>query len=203
MRSCSGNANLASWHIEVDMRKPAVKWADRVERRLKLHDLRVLMTVVEAGSMGKAAEQLGTSQPAISRAIAELEHMLGVPLLDRAPHGVNATSYGRLVIGRGVAVFDELRQTVRDIEFLSDPSAGEVRIASSIAVAVSFVSTLIERLSKQYPRLSFDVLSTDNVTARRALGERRVDLMIGHLIEPVADNRMVTEVLFHEPHVVV
>ena len=56
---------------------------DRIERHLKLHDMRVLMTVVQAGSMGKAAKQLGTSQPAISRAIADLEHMLGVPLLDR------------------------------------------------------------------------------------------------------------------------
>ena len=176
--------------------------ADRIERRLKLHDLRVLMTVVQAGSMGKAAKQLGTSQPAISRAIADLEHMLGVPLLDRDSHGVEATSFGRLVISRAVTVFDELRQTVRDVEFLSDPAAGEVRIATSIAAAVSFVSAVIDRLSKQYARLSFNVLSTDNITARRVLEERRVDLTIGHLIEPVPDS-MTTEVLFHEPHVVV
>ena len=175
--------------------------ADRIERRLKLHDLRVLMTVVQAGSMGKAAKQLGTSQPAISRAISDLEHMLGVPLLDRDSRGVEATTFGRLVISRGVTVFDELRQTVSDIEFLSDPAAGEVRIATSIAAAVSFVSAIIDRLSKQYARLSFDVLSTDNITARRALEERRVDLTIGHLIEPVADS-MNTEILFHEPHVV-
>jgi DNA-binding transcriptional LysR family regulator len=175
---------------------------DRIERRLKLHDLRVLMAVVQAGSMGKAAEKLGTSQPAISRAIADLEHMLGVPLLDRSSHGVEVTSFGQLVIDRGIAVFDELGQTVRDIEFLADPTAGEVRIATSIAVAVSFVSAVIERLSKQYARLSFDVLSTDNVTARRSLEERRVDLTIGHLLEPVPD-RMNEEILFQEPHVVV
>jgi DNA-binding transcriptional LysR family regulator len=185
------------------MKKPATESADRVERRLKLHDLRVLMTVIEAGSMGRAAKRLGTSQPAISRAITGLEHMLGVPLLDRSPHGVEATPFGRLVIDRGITVFDELRQTVRDVEFLADPSAGEVRIATSIAVAISFVSAVIERLSMQYARLSFDVLSTDNVTARRSLEERRVDLMIGHLIEPVPEDRMTTEILFHEPHVVV
>jgi DNA-binding transcriptional LysR family regulator len=175
--------------------------ADRVERRLRLHDLRVLMAVVQAGSMGKAADQLGTSQPAISRAIAELERMLGVALLDRGSHGVEATPFGLLVIKRGMAVFDELRQTVRDIEFLTDPSAGEIRIATSIA-AVSFVAAIVERLSMQYGGLAFDVLSTDNVTARRALDERRVDLTIGHLIEPVPDG-MAAEILFHEPHVVV
>jgi hypothetical protein len=43
----------------------------RIERRVKLHDLRVLMSVVERGSMAKAAESLATSQPAISRSIAD------------------------------------------------------------------------------------------------------------------------------------
>src|SRR3954447_14558441 len=109
---------------------------DRIERRLKLHDLRVLMAVVQAGSMGKAATRLGTSQPAISRAIADLEHMLGVPLLDRGSQGVEVTPFGQLVINRGITVFDELRQTIRDIAFLADPTGGEVRIATSIAVAV-------------------------------------------------------------------
>ena len=58
---------------------------ERIERRLKLHDVRVLLSVVQAGSMHKAAERLATSQPAISRAIADLEHALGVRLLDRSP----------------------------------------------------------------------------------------------------------------------
>jgi DNA-binding transcriptional LysR family regulator len=75
---------------------------DRIERRLKLHDLRVLMSVVEQGSMGKAAELLATSQPAVSRAIADLEHSLGVRLLDRGPRGIAPTPYGRAFIKRAL-----------------------------------------------------------------------------------------------------
>ena len=108
---------------------------ERIERRLKLHDVRVLMSVVEAGSMHKAAKRLGTSQPAVSRSIADLEHALGVRLLDRSGRGVEATQYGRAIIRRGIAVFDELRQGVRDIEFLADPTAGELRIGYTEAVA--------------------------------------------------------------------
>ena len=66
--------------------------SDRIGRRMKLHDLHVLMTVVQAGSMGKAAQRLNTSQPAISRSIAELEHALGVRLLDRHRQGVEPTA---------------------------------------------------------------------------------------------------------------
>ena len=82
---------------------------ERIERRLKLHDLRVLMSVVEQGSMAKAAESLATSQPAVSRTIADLEHSLSVRLLDRGPRGIVPTPYGRALIKRSVTVFDELR----------------------------------------------------------------------------------------------
>jgi DNA-binding transcriptional LysR family regulator len=127
---------------------------DRIERRLKLHDMRVLMSVVQAGSMSKAAERLGTAQPALSRSIAELEHALGVRLLDRSPRGVEPTAYGRALIKRGVAVFDELRQGVKDIEFLADPTAGELRIGTTESMADGPVLAVIDRLSRQYPRIS-------------------------------------------------
>ena len=69
----------------------AMQLSDRIGRRLKLQDLHVLMTVVQAGSMGKAAQRLNTTQPAISRSIAELEHAFGVRLLDRHRQGVEPT----------------------------------------------------------------------------------------------------------------
>jgi hypothetical protein len=77
--------------------------SDRIGRRMKLQDLHVLMTVVQAGTMGRAAQQLNTTQPNISRSIAELEHALGVRLLDRHCRGIEPTAYGlhRLVLSKG------------------------------------------------------------------------------------------------------
>src|SRR5215471_15267166 len=85
---------------------------DRIGRRMKLQDLHVFLTVVQAGSMGKAAQRLNSTQPAVSRSIAELEHALGVRLLDRYHQGIAPTAYGRALLNGGVAVFDELRQAV-------------------------------------------------------------------------------------------
>src|SRR5258706_16382168 len=116
--------------------------SDRIGRRMKLQDLHVLMTVVQAGSMGKAAQRLNTTQPNISRSIAELEHALGVRLLDRHRQGIEPTEYGRALLDCGVAVFDDLRQGVKNIEFLNDPTAGEVRIGSIAPLATSFVSAV-------------------------------------------------------------
>ena len=59
-------------------------WNDRLKRRLKLRDLDILTALLDTGSMGKAANRLGVSQPAVSKAIAELERTLGVRLVDRS-----------------------------------------------------------------------------------------------------------------------
>jgi DNA-binding transcriptional LysR family regulator len=176
---------------------------ERIERRISLHDLRVLMSVVQSGSMGKAAKRLATSQPAISRSIADLEHALGVRLLERSPQGIEPTPYGRALLKRGISVFDELTQGVKDIRFLADPTAGELRIGASIAVAAGFVSGVIDRLCQRYPRLAFHVLATDTATAYRALSDRQVDLAVMHMIEPIAEEYLQAEPLFQDPHVVV
>src|SRR5258705_6496399 len=148
---------------------------NRIERRLKLHDMRVLISVVDAGSMHKAAERLATSQPAVSRAIADLEHALGVRLVDRSPSGIEPTRYGHAIIKRGLAVFDELRQGVKDIEFLSDPTSGELRIGCSEYAAGGPVLAVIDRLTRQHPRMTLDVAIAPALTLYRDLPERKIE----------------------------
>ena len=177
--------------------------ADRVERRIKLHDIRVLMSVVQAGSMSKAAEHLGTAQPALSRSISELEHTLGVRLLDRSPRGVEPTAYGRALIKRGVAVFDELRQGVRDIEFLADPTTGELRVGSTEAVAGAILSPLIERLSRNHRRIAFHVVTGDLGRLLRSLVDRDIEIAISRLHQPITDEQFAVETLFYDSYVVV
>ena len=176
---------------------------DRIGRRMKLQDLHVLMTVVQAGSMGKAAERLNTSQPNISRSIAELEHALGVRLLDRHRQGVEPTEYGRALLDCGVTVFDGLRQGLKNIEFLADPATGEVRIGSIIPLAASFVSAVVDRLSRRYPGMSFHIAATEAETLHRELCERNLDLVIIKRIGPFADEQFNVETLFYDSYVVV
>ncbi len=176
---------------------------ERIQRRISLHDLRVLMWVIQAGSMGKAAKRLATSQPAVSRSIADLESVLGVRLVDRSPQGIEPTQYGRALSRRGISVFDELGQGIKDIRFLADPTAGHLRIGASIAIAAGFVSTVIDRLCQRSPGLTFQVLATDTATAYRALIDRQVDLAVLHIIEPISEEHFNSEPLLWDPHVVV
>jgi DNA-binding transcriptional LysR family regulator len=176
---------------------------DRIGRRMKLQDLHVLMTVVQAGSMGRAAERLNTSQPNISRSIADLEHTLGVRLLDRHHQGVEPTEYGRALLDCGVTVFDGLRQGVKNIEFLADPAAGEVRIGSIIPLAAGFISSVIDRLSRRYPRIAFHLAVTETETLHRELCERNLDFVVIKRVGPFSDEQFRFEILFHDSYVVV
>lgn len=169
---------------------------------MKLHDLHVLMAVAQAGSMGRAALLLNTTQPNISRSIAELERAFGVRLLDRHRRGVDPTECGRALLDCGTAAFDELRRGVKSIEFLADPTAGEVRIGSTAFLAASFVSTLIDRLSRHHPRIKFQLVTGYVETLHRELSERKVDLLILRSGGPIADERLNFEFLFEDRYVV-
>src|SRR5262249_36222081 len=140
-----------------------MKWTERIGRRLKLSDLHLFMTVVEMRSMGKAAERLAVSQPSVSKAIADLEHTMGVRLLDRTVTGVVPTAYGSALLKRGIGVFDELRQGIKDMEFLADPTVGEIRIGCPEAIASGLLVKVLDQFSSQYPRVKVRVDSADNM----------------------------------------
>jgi DNA-binding transcriptional LysR family regulator len=177
---------------------------ERIGRRMKLQDLHVLMAVVQAGSMRKAAAGLNTTQPSISRSIAELENAVGVPLLDRSPVGVEPTAYGRALLDGGTAMFDDLRQAVKNIEFLADPEVGEVRIACGYHLAASFVSAVIDRVSLRYPRIAFHLMTFESTPLmERELLARNVDLLIARRLGSISDQRLDFEFLFDDANFVV
>jgi len=170
---------------------------------MKLHDLHVLMAVVQAGGMGKAARHLNTSQSAVSRSIGELEHALGVRLLDRSRQGVEPTQYGRALLGCGAAVFDELSQGVKSIEFLADPTAGEIRVAGNEYIIAGLIATAFGRLRRQYPGISIDVAPVGAISEQhRKLRERNVDLVVGRVGQSHEED-IDTEVLFNDRVVIV
>jgi DNA-binding transcriptional LysR family regulator len=178
-------------------------WDDRVKRRLKLRDLDILIAVVQAKGMSKAARRLNMSQPAVSKAIADLEHALGVRLLDRSHQGIEPTSFGIAIIKRGVVLFNELRQGVQDIDFLADPTAGELRIGATEAIAGAIVAPVIERLTHEYPRMAFHIVTGDQMgTLYRNVAERNAELAITRIAGSMP-KEFSTETLFHDPMVVI
>src|SRR3954470_5716265 len=162
-------------------------WNDRTKRRLKLRDLDILMAVIDARSMGKAAKRLNISQPAVSKAIAEMEDALGVHLVDRNQSGIEPTPHGLALQKRSVSIFNDLRQGVQDIDFLSDPTKGELRIGTTEPIMSAIISPVIEGLSGKYPKIFFHVVAGDTAALYKDVAERNIELSICRMIGRLPD----------------
>jgi DNA-binding transcriptional LysR family regulator len=177
-----------------------IDWETQIGRRLKLRDLHTLLAVARHGSMSKAGQELCVSQPAVSSVIAELEEMIGVPLVDRSVRGVELTVYGRELIERTRAAFDELKQGIRNIEFLAHPTEGEVRIGCSESVA-AVLASVIQQFSDEYPRIALYVNHVVSPSLElQDLRARRVDFCLARLVTKAveAHDELNVEIVFDD-----
>jgi DNA-binding transcriptional LysR family regulator len=170
-----------------------IDWDSQIGRRMRLRDLHVFSTVVRLGSMAKAAQDLGVSQPAVSEVIADLEHALGVRLLDRKPQGVEVTAYGAALERRSLAAFDELRQSIRDIEFLADPGVGELRIGCPESISAALLQPIVEEFTEKHPRVVLDVDSVNTLSFAQKLRDRKLDVVLARGGWPLEDPHLVTD----------
>jgi DNA-binding transcriptional LysR family regulator len=179
-------------------------WESRIGRRVTLRDLHVLSTVVRWGSMAKAASHLAMSQSAVSESIAHLEDAIRVRLLDRTPQGIAPTIYAETLLKRGHVIFDELQQAIKDIEFLANPTVGEVRIAIPEFLTEWLLPTAIDKLSRRYPQIVVRVIQPNTMTLEhRELQDRSVDLVVTRVPKSFASDIFDMEALFDDPHFVV
>src|SRR4029079_10074975 len=148
----------------------------RARRRVKLRQLEILLAVADTGSMAKAATRLAITQPAISRALSDAEQALCVPLFERGAHGVEPTQYGKALLKHGIAAFDELDRGVKEIDFLTDPTAVELRIGTPAGLSEGIVLEAVNRLSRQYPRVVFHVVIATGHALTEQLRQRNVEL---------------------------
>jgi DNA-binding transcriptional LysR family regulator len=178
--------------------------SSQISQRIKLRQLNVFIAVVECGSMARAAEHLAISQPVISKMIASLEQTLGFPLLERSRLGVEPTLYGKALLKRSIALGNDLRSSVDELKSLADPTMGELRIGSTEPVMAGLLPTIVDRLSRRYPRLALHIIEDEPPELQdRHLRNHDIDLMIGRLPSPTPAADTDVQVLLHESGVVV
>lgn len=173
-----------------------MQWSDRIGRRLKPRDLHIFLAVAEHGNMAKAAEQLSISRPVVSKTIAGLEQLLGVRLLDRVPKGVEPTAYGRVLFARSLAIFEEMRQSVKEIEFLADPHAGELRVGFSELPAGGLIPAAFDRLARRFPRINIRTEQGSAWDVLNHLRQRHCEIAV--LRPPASEPDLAVCPLYHE-----
>ena len=124
-----------------------------------------------------------------------MEHTLGAPLLDRSARGVELTEHGRVLVERTRIIFDEMKQGIKEIEHLADPTQGEVRIGVIEPVA-AVLSEIIRRLTRRYPRITYHVTVGDTDMLAGKLRDRALDVVLTRWNALTQADDLVAETLY-------
>ena len=180
------------------MPSPTTESESRVARRVRPRDLHILATVVQSGSIAKAAERLGISQPSVLETIANLECMAGARLLDHNPDSVEPTAEARELLRSLPVVRDELTPSAHEGAL----QARGIRIGCSETLACGFVPAVIERMSRDHPDLTFHVVPVEPARFD-PLRDGSVDLIVGRILSPPLDRDLAAQILFQDRLLVV
>lgn len=158
--------------------------------QMNLHLLRVFARVVAHRSFSRAAESLFISQPAVSKAVRELEHQLGLPLIERGSKGVVATDAGRALFEHAQGIFALERVAVDDVRARVGQQRGRLVVGASTTIAAYWLPPYVAALLAQSPSIELRVVVGNTQAVSHSLIDCEIDLA---LVEgPVEDPRILT-----------
>jgi DNA-binding transcriptional LysR family regulator len=166
-----------------------------------LRQLRVFQSVARTRNFSRTGEAIGLTQPAVSRAIAELERELGLRLLDRTTRDVELTEAGRSLSARLDRALDELDATLADVAGLADADGGKVRVASSPTLSAYLMPGCIAACAREAPRVRFVLLDRIQQDVLESVRGGEVDF--GVVVEPPEVDDLHCEAILHDPFVLV
>ena len=143
---------------------------------MNLAKYEALVSVVEQGSLTRAAQSLGCTQSAVSHSIDSLEKELGFPLLKRGRAGVQLTAEGERLLPAVNALLssaEQLNQTAASIRGLD---AGTVRIGAFTSVAVHWLPAVLKEFQTDYPKVEFKLLNGDYHDVEQWLSDGSIDI---------------------------
>lgn len=171
---------------------------ESLPRHLRMRELRVFVAVLEHRSFRKAAAALHVTQPAVTKAIASLEEMLGVKLFDRSANGVEPTVHGESFAPHATAIFGELRSAAQALAVVSSGAKGTLRIGTVPMPAAGFLAMAIKRLIDAHPGVFVSVVEGRELDLAERLRKREIDLAIVRVALFDAGDDLRTDMLFEE-----
>ncbi|MBN8260691.1 MAG: LysR family transcriptional regulator [Xanthomonadales bacterium] len=171
--------------------------------RLKTRHLLLMVHLYEQRSILRAAEAANMTQPAASKLLAEMEHLLGVPLFERHARGVEPTWYGQVLIRRARAALSEIGRAHDEIAALASGLMGQAAVGTVVNPGTTLVPQAIAELKRDFP----DILVKVEMDYSRPLVARlldgQLDIVIGRIMDPEGAAELEFEPLADEPHAVI
>lgn len=167
-------------------------------QRIRLRHLHTFVAVAQQGTLGRAAETLNLSQPALSKTLNELEQLTGTRLFERGRLGAQLTVPGEQFLTHAVKVLDALNTAGQALNRKEDASADVVRIGALPTAALGILPAVIGRFHQQRKSTSLQVATMNNTMLLAGLKSGEIDLGIGRMSDPELMSGLNYELLFLE-----
>ena len=151
--------------------------------RVSVRQLRLVAAIAEDGSMVRAAETVGLTQSAVTKAVRDLERDLGVDLFVRGNRGVTPTIYGEALVRHAQRVLAQLAHAAGEIDDLAQGAGGRLAIGTLLAGAAWLAPRAIAQLRAEHPRVVVDVIEGTNDQLQPMLLRGDLDMVVGGLSE--------------------
>lgn len=176
---------------------------DQKDKGMKFNQLRDFVAVSENGSLRGAARALGLAQPAITRSIQELEHVLGAQLFIREARGVRLTSIGETFLVRAMFILSEIRRAREAISQELDSVEGELVVGLSMAGHLGIFGEVLQNFQSRYPKVRLRVIEGFLPTLEADLRNGLMDLYVGPVVDDSTHNDLHVTKLFDNRRVVI
>lgn len=171
-----------------------------LNQRMKLRLLRVIATVAHEGSLIKAAQALGLTQPALTKSLREAEDIVGVRLFDRHARGVQPNAYGTLLADAAQKIINVLSDVEDGFDRIDCHVGGTVLVGTLPTAAAGVIPGVMRQLRMSDPQLIVRVIEDKTNELRAALALGDIDLIVGRLyLSPDETDRFERVPLYDEP----
>ncbi|HCC11694.1 MAG TPA: LysR family transcriptional regulator, partial [Atlantibacter hermannii] len=167
-------------------------------QRIRLRHLHTFVAVAQQGTLGRAAETLNLSQPALSKTLNELEQLTGERLFDRGRLGAQLTLVGEQFLTHAIKVLDALNHAGQSLTRREEQSKDVVRIGALPTAALGILPAVIGPFHKQQTNLTLQVATMNNPMLLSGLKSGELDLGIGRMSDPEMMTGLNYELLFLE-----
>ncbi|MGE5722695.1 MAG: LysR family transcriptional regulator [Sphingomonadales bacterium] len=165
--------------------------------------LRAFLAVVETGSLGRAAQALHLTEPAVSRIVKRLEDQLGVQLFERRTTGMELTSYGQALVPHANLLSTVATHAVEEIDALRGLERGTLRIGAVASAATMILPPVLDRFLMKWPAVQVQIVEAVEDKLALALAGNTIDVVLSGAIPEDDDIVQVREHRFCDRYMVI
>lgn len=181
------------------MQPPLLVVGKENEGAMKPNYVEIIVAIADAGSLRAAAERVGKTQPALTKALRQAEDELGARIFNHAARGVEPTEIGHAVIARARVIQAEIRKLAEEVRQIQGHTAGSLNVTVSPLAAVRIIPNVVDRFRRRFPGVHVQISGGHPPSTLATLRSGETDIVVGP-VPPLNDRTgLVVRNLFVSP----